>query len=110
MRDNFRPNVRLTTNILMVIGTFLIAFNIAPIAKRARLENLCKELQYTWHRDYKKKSYMDKQETTDWYDKRRKVLNKKINKLTIMHYKGDSLYSPKICDYQIDDFYDFYSD
>ena len=43
MRDNFRPNVRLTTNILMVIGTFLIAFNIAPIAKRARLENLCKE-------------------------------------------------------------------
>ena len=33
MRDNFRPNVRLTTNILMVIGTFLIAFNIAPIAK-----------------------------------------------------------------------------
>ena len=53
---------------------------------------------------------MDKQETTDWYDKRRKVLNRKINKLTVMHYKGDSLYSPKICDYQIDDFYDFYSD
>ena len=110
MRDNFRPNVRLTTNILMVIGTFLIAFNIAPISKRARLENLCKELQYTWHRDYKKKSYMDKQETTDWYDKRRKVLNKKIIKLTGMPYKGDSLYSTKICDYQIDDFYDFYSD
>ena len=55
MRDNFRPNVRLTTYILMVIGTFLIAFNIAPIAKRARLENLCKELYYTWHRDYKKR-------------------------------------------------------
>ena len=55
MRDNFRPNVRLTTNILMVIGAFLIAFNISPIAKRARLENLCKELQYTWHRDYKKR-------------------------------------------------------
>ena len=53
---------------------------------------------------------MDKQETTDWYDKRRKVLNKKIIKLTGMQYKGDSLYSTKICDYQIDDFYDFYSD
>ena len=60
--------------------------------------------------EYKKKSYMDKQETTDWYDKRRKVLNKKIIKLTGMQYKGDSLYSTKICDYQIDDFYDFYSD
>ena len=34
MRDNFLPNVRLTTNILMLIGSFLIAFNIAPIAKK----------------------------------------------------------------------------
>ena len=32
MRDNFRPNVRLTTNILMVIGTFLIAFNLSKIS------------------------------------------------------------------------------
>ena len=31
MRDNFRPNVRLTTNILMVIGTFLIAFNLSSV-------------------------------------------------------------------------------
>ena len=28
MRDNFRPYLRLTTNILVVIGTFLIAFNL----------------------------------------------------------------------------------
>ena len=34
MRDNFRPNVRLTTNILMVIGTFLIAINLASIGKQ----------------------------------------------------------------------------
>ena len=34
MRDNFRPNVRLTTNILMVIGTFLIAFNLFSISKQ----------------------------------------------------------------------------
>ena len=34
MRDNFRPNVRLTTNILMVIGTFLIAINLASIGKK----------------------------------------------------------------------------
>ena len=28
MRDNFRPYFRLTTNLLVVIGTFLIAFNL----------------------------------------------------------------------------------
>ena len=33
MRDNFRPNVRLTTNILLVIGTFLIAFKIGSLNK-----------------------------------------------------------------------------
>ena len=36
MRDNFRPNVRLTTNILMVIGTFLIAINLTKIGKQDR--------------------------------------------------------------------------
>ena len=34
MRDNFRPNVRLTTNILMVFGIFLIAFNLVSIGKQ----------------------------------------------------------------------------
>ena len=43
MRDNFRPNVRLTTNILMVIGTFSIAFNLAPIAKESRVRSVCRE-------------------------------------------------------------------
>jgi len=33
MRDNFRPNVRLTTNILMVFGTFFIAYKIGSINK-----------------------------------------------------------------------------
>ena len=28
MRDNFRPYFRLTTNLLVAIGTFLIAFNL----------------------------------------------------------------------------------
>ena len=36
MRDKFRPNVRLATNINMVIGTFLIAFNLASIGKEDR--------------------------------------------------------------------------
>ena len=36
MRDSFRPNVRLATNILMVVGTFLIAFNLSKISTRSR--------------------------------------------------------------------------
>ena len=31
MRDNFRPNIRIITNILLVIGTFLIAYNLSQI-------------------------------------------------------------------------------
>ncbi len=34
MRDNFRPNVRLAKNILMVFGTFLIAINLSSIGKQ----------------------------------------------------------------------------
>ena len=37
MRDNFRPNVRVTTNILMVIGTFLISFNLASISNQYKI-------------------------------------------------------------------------
>ena len=33
MRSNFRPNIRLATNILLFIGTFAIALKIAPIAE-----------------------------------------------------------------------------
>ena len=40
MRDNFRPNVRLTTNILMVIGTFLIAFNLSKISTESKVEQI----------------------------------------------------------------------
>ena len=38
MRDNFRPNVRITTNILMVIGTFLVAFNISKMSTESKEE------------------------------------------------------------------------
>ena len=37
MRDNFRPNLRLTTNILLVIGTFLIAFKIGSLNKYPKI-------------------------------------------------------------------------
>ena len=47
MRSNFRPNIRLATNILLVIGTFAIALNIAPIAVVYQEKNLC--IKYLKH-------------------------------------------------------------
>ena len=34
MRDNFRPNLRLTINIVMVVDTFLIAINLRSEVKQ----------------------------------------------------------------------------
>ena len=52
MRSNFRPNVRLATNILLVIGTFAIALKIAPIAELSKEKNLCiKYLKHQIDRD-----------------------------------------------------------
>ena len=52
MRSNFRPNIRLATNILLVIGTFAIAFKIAPIAEVYQEKNLCiKYLKHQIDRD-----------------------------------------------------------
>ena len=41
MRSNFRPNIRLATNILLVICTFAIALKIAPIAEVYQEKILC---------------------------------------------------------------------
>ena len=52
MRSNFRPNIRLATNILLVIGTFSIAIKIAPIAKVYQEKNLfIKYLKHQIDRD-----------------------------------------------------------
>ena len=52
MRSNFRPNIRLATNILLVIGTFAIALEIAPIAEVYQEKNLCiKYLKHQIDRD-----------------------------------------------------------
>ena len=52
MRSNFRPNIRLATNILLVIGTFAIALKIAPIAMLYQEKNLCiKYLKHQIDRD-----------------------------------------------------------
>jgi len=47
MRSNFRPNIWLTTNILLVIGTFDIALKIAPMAMVYQEKNLC--IKYLKH-------------------------------------------------------------
>ena len=47
MRSNFRPNIRLATNILLVIGTFAIALKITPIAEVHNKKNLC--IKYLIH-------------------------------------------------------------
>ena len=52
MRSNFRPNIRLIPNILLVIGTFAIALKIAPIAELYQEKNLCiKYLKHQIDRD-----------------------------------------------------------
>ena len=52
MISNFRPNIRLATNILLVIGTFAIALEIAPIAEVYKEKNLCiKYLKHQIDRD-----------------------------------------------------------
>ena len=52
MRSNFRPNIQLATNILLVIGTFAIALKIAPIAMVYQEKNLCiKYLKHQIDRD-----------------------------------------------------------
>ena len=52
MRSNFRPNIRITINILLVIGAFVISLKISPIAKIYHEKNLCiKYLKHQIDRD-----------------------------------------------------------
>jgi len=52
MRSNFRPNIRLFTNILLVIGTFAISLKITAIAGVYKEKNLCiKYLKHQIDRD-----------------------------------------------------------
>ena len=41
MRSNFRPNIRLASNILLVIGTFAIVLKLKPMAQVYHEKNLC---------------------------------------------------------------------
>ena len=46
MSSNLRANISLTTNILLVVGTFLLVLKITPIAKDASMEHLCTEFNH----------------------------------------------------------------
>ena len=47
MRSNIRSNIRMATNLLLVIGTFTIALKISPIAESYQKKNLC--IKYLKH-------------------------------------------------------------
>ena len=52
MRSNFRQNIRIAINTLVVIGTFAIALKIAPMAMVYKEKNLCiKYLKHQIDRD-----------------------------------------------------------
>ncbi len=52
MRSNFRPNIRLATNFLLVVGSFAITLKITPIAELYQEKNLCiKYLEHQLNRD-----------------------------------------------------------
>ena len=96
MRDNFRPNVRLTTNILMVIGTFSIAFNLVPIAKQARIELICREGISAFAAQY---SGIDE----DFYRKKLRKLDKNFSKLANLNKVGTNWWNLRtICPSYID--------
>ena len=81
MRDNFRPNLRLTTNILLVIGTFTVAFNLAPIAKQAKIELICREGIIAY-------SAVGAGLDEDFYTNKLYRLDKKFSKLTNLKKVG----------------------
>ncbi len=47
MKSNFRSNIRLASNILLIIGTFAIILKITPIAELYQKKNLC--IKYLKH-------------------------------------------------------------
>ena len=52
MRSNFRPNIRLASNILLIIATFAIVFKLKPMAEVYQEKNLCiKYLKHQVNRD-----------------------------------------------------------
>ena len=52
MKSNFRPNIRLVINTLLVIGNFAIVLKITPIAEVYKEKNLCiKYLKHQIDRD-----------------------------------------------------------
>ena len=52
MRSNYRPNIRLASNIFLVIANFAIALKLKPMAEVYQEKNLCiKYLKHQISRD-----------------------------------------------------------
>ena len=52
MRSNFRPNIRLASNIFLVFAFFAIALKLKPMAQAYQEKNLCiKYLKHQINRD-----------------------------------------------------------
>ena len=83
MSSNFRTNINLITNILLVVGTFLLVLNIAPINRKAKIEQLCTEYNYLrGHKDHRYREYSNfDKEIQNKRDKRFIYLDKKITRL-----------------------------
>ena len=47
MRSNFKPNIRLASNIFLVIATFAIALKLIPMEQVYQEKNLC--IKYLKH-------------------------------------------------------------
>ena len=83
MSSNLRANISLTTNILLVVGTFLLVLNLAPINRKAKIEQLCTEYNYLrGHKDHRYREYSNfDKEIQNKRDKRFIYLDKKITRL-----------------------------
>ena len=83
MSSNLKANISLITNILLVVGTFLIAFNLHPISRKAKIESLCNEIDYL-----AELRWQDSEEV----EKRWRFLDKKITKELGLKYTYEKEY------------------
>jgi len=95
MSSNLRANISLTTNILLVVGTFLLVLKITPIAKDASMEHLCTEFNHLRFNQFHTAipyGGFDKEENPELSRvqekrvKRRIYLDKKITRLINLPY------------------------
>ena len=92
MSSNLRANISLTTNILLVVGTFFLILKLTPIAKNASMENLCTEFNHLRFNPYHESIPYSGELTPEYKmlqekrNKRHISLDKKITRLINLPY------------------------